>query len=186
MLVGIDEVGRGCWAGPLVAAAVALPEVTIRGLKDSKLLNRQQRQRLDTIIRVRALAIGVGWVSPQEIDSLGLSEATAQAMRRALEQITVAYTRIIIDGNVNYLRDNQLSSAVVQADRTVAAVSAASIIAKVARDTYMIDIAQDYPNYAFESHVGYGTKLHRTRLQQYGICNLHRRSFKPIQALEAS
>ena len=181
--VGIDEVGRGCWAGPLVAGAVILA-TPIAGLKDSKKLSAKRRSELAVLIYAHAAAVGIGWVWPHEIDELGLTKSVALAMRRAVEQITSSYDEVIIDGNINYLPDIPGTVAVIKADDTVAVVSAASIAAKVARDRYMIDIAAaEYPLYGFERHVGYGTTLHVAALQQYGSCALHRMSYKPIKAL---
>jgi len=180
--VGIDEVGRGCWAGPLVAGAVVLKSPIV-GLADSKLLSRGARERLAAEIYQQAPATGVGWVTAAEIDHLGLTAAVRLAMQRALQQITGEYEQIIIDGNFNFLAENPLAQAVVKADATIPAVSAASIIAKVARDNYMAAVAADYADYGFDQHVGYGTALHLERLKLHGVSDLHRRSFKPIQAL---
>ncbi|HTB49132.1 MAG TPA: ribonuclease HII [Verrucomicrobiae bacterium] len=182
MIVGIDEVGRGCWAGPVVAGAVILGQ-PIAGLTDSKRLTKKQRERLAVIIQAKALAVGLGWASPSEVDSLGLTAAVALAMRRALEELAASYDEIIIDGNFNFLPDNPKARAVVKADASVPAVSAASIAAKVARDNFMARIAAKYPEYGFEQHVGYGTALHLQKLKLHGITELHRRSYKPIQAL---
>src|SRR3546814_617251 len=135
-MIGIDEVGRGCWAGPLVAGAVLLKR-PIPGLKDSKKLTKSERQRLAAIIQEEALAIGLGWVWPQVIDSGGISAAVKQAMSEALTAITADHDQIIVDGDINYLADNPKAQALVRADDTIPAVSAASIIAKVARDNYM-------------------------------------------------
>ena len=181
MIVGVDEVGRGCWAGPVVAGAVAL-RAPIPGLKDSKKLSKKQRERLDAEIRVEALAFGVGWVTALEVDQVGLTEAVRLAMQRALAQIDVAYDELIVDGNHNFFPENPKSRALIAADNLVPEVSAASIIAKVARDRFMADMSASYPGYAFERHVGYGTAAHQAALQQLGVCTLHRRSFKPIQA----
>jgi ribonuclease HII len=180
--VGIDEVGRGCWAGPVVAGAVIL-KWSIPGLKDSKKLTKGQREAFASEIHGRAEAIGLGWVSPAEVDEIGLTAAVRVAMRRALEQVTADYDEIIIDGNYNFFPENPKAMAVIKADDTVPAVSAASIVAKVARDNYMAEIAADYPDYGFPSHVGYGTALHLERLRLHGISELHRLSFKPVQAL---
>jgi ribonuclease HII len=180
--VGIDEVGRGCWAGPVVAGAVILSE-PIAGLKDSKLLSKRQREKLTVEIELMATSIGIGWVSPEELDEVGLSAAVKQAMQRALDQINMTYDSIIIDGNYNFLPENPKSKAIIKADATVPAVSAASIIAKVARDNYMAKAALKYPDYSFEKHVGYGTALHLEKLKLHGVCDLHRRSFKPIKLL---
>lgn len=181
MIVGVDEVGRGCWAGPVVAGAVVLGE-PIKGLKDSKLLTKKQRERLDAEIRVSALAYGLGWVSAEEIDQVGLTEAVRLAMERALACISIEYDQLIIDGNYNFFPDNPKSLAQVGADNNVPAVSAASIIAKVARDRYMAEAARKFPGYGFEKHVGYGTAEHQLALESNGLTELHRRCFKPIQA----
>jgi ribonuclease HII len=180
--VGIDEVGRGCWAGPVVAGAVILDE-PISGLKDSKKLSKKQRARLASEIHVSALAVGIGWVQPAEVDEIGLSAAVGLAMQRALKQILVGYDEIIIDGNFNFLPDNPKAKAIIKADTSVPAVSAASIVAKVARDNFMAEISAKYPGYGFEKHVGYGTALHLEKLKLHGVSDLHRRSFKPVQAL---
>ena len=181
MIAGIDEVGRGCWAGPVVAGAVILAE-PIPGLKDSKKLTRLQREKLDAEIRVAAVSFGIGWVPAQEIDKLGLTEAVRLAMQRALAQIDAVYDELIIDGNYNFFPTLTNSRALVGADNLVPEVSAASIIAKVARDHYMAEMSASFPGYAFERHVGYGTLAHRTAVHDLGLCELHRRSFKPIQA----
>ena len=180
--VGIDEVGRGCWAGPLVAGAVILGK-PIDGLKDSKKLSKIRRQKLSDEIKEKAEAIGLGWVQPTEIDEIGLTEAVKLAMRRALDEIKIKYDEIIIDGNINFFSDNPKAKAVIKADDTVSAVSAASIVAKVARDDHMREAAKKYPDYGFESHVGYGTALHIERLKLHGVSDLHRLSYKPVAAL---
>ncbi len=180
--VGIDEVGRGSWAGPLVVAAVVLDR-RIRGLKDSKLLTKQQRTVLAARIHERATAIGMGWIAAPDVDRLGLTKATQIAAAEALAQIDCAYDDVVIDGNYNYLAGNPFARALIKADATVPAVSAASIVAKVARDAYMSEVAKQYPLYKFEQHVGYGTRLHRELLALHGACALHRLSYKPLQAL---
>ena len=138
---------------------------------------------LDAEIRVQALAFGIGWVTPKEVDEWGLTLAVKTAMERALAQISMAYDEIIIDGSLNFLQENSKATALIKADDAVPAVSAASIIAKVARDTYMAKISKEYPGYGFESHVGYGTAVHMQALKTLGVCDLHRRSYKPIQAI---
>lgn len=183
--IGIDEVGRGCWAGPLVAGAVALSG-SIQGLKDSKVLSKTQRERLDTEIRSSALLYGLGLATVDEIDNLGLTKATTLAMSRALQQLAHSLTKeepvdIVIDGNINYLKNHPGSRCLVGGDKLLPSISAASIIAKVYRDTYMaVKAHKNYPYYGFDRHVGYGTVAHRRALEVYGICELHRRSFKPV------
>lgn len=181
MIVGIDEVGRGCWAGPVVAGAVLL-DLPIVGLRDSKKLSKQQRERLDAQIRVSAKAFGLGWVQAEELDEIGLSAAVELAMRRALTCITADFDQIIVDGNYNFLSYDPRAIALIKADDSVPAVSAASIIAKVARDRYMRDMHTKFPGYAFDHHVGYGTAAHAAALESLGPCSLHRHSFKPVQA----
>lgn len=181
IIVGVDEVGRGCWAGPLVAGAVALRGV-IPGLADSKKLSAKRRQSLNTLIYQQA-DCGLGWVTPSEVDQLGLTAAVRAAMERAVAALSQRYDEIIIDGNYNFLAQLPGTRALIKADDTVPAVSAASIIAKVARDTFMTEQAALFPAYGFEKHVGYGTSLHIAALQQYGPCKIHRMSYKPIRAL---
>jgi ribonuclease HII len=183
--VGIDEVGRGCWAGPLVAGAVILSS-PIAGLKDSKKLTKAQREKLAAEIQVQALAIGLGWVNPDEIDALGLTESVRLAMTRAVQEITDTFDEIIIDGNINYFPGDPRARALIKADDSVPAVSAASIIAKVARDAFMTHAALDFPGYGFEAHAGYGTASHLAALQTHGICKLHRISYKPVRAVMRS
>lgn len=188
--VGIDEVGRGCWAGPLVAAAVVLDE-PVAGLRDSKKLSKKRRSELNTQIMHAAKAYGVGWVFPDEIDRLGLSKSVQLAMLRAMKQLHQTYqqySEIIIDGNINYFKNVQglaadTVRAVIRADDSYDSVSAASIIAKVARDTYMVEQSQLYPQYGFGQHVGYGTAAHRVALHTYGVCKIHRISYAPIRKL---
>ena len=181
MSVGIDEVGRGSLAGPLVAGAVALA-CPIDGLRDSKLLPRLERERLAALIHATAHSVGLGWVTAAEVDELGLTNAVRLAMRRALLEIKHVVDEIIIDGNYNFLADMPQARAIIKADQTVAAVSAASIVAKVARDAWMAaEAATRYPAYGFERHVGYCTPAHLAALQAHGPCAIHRRSFEPIR-----
>lgn len=179
MIVGIDEVGRGCWAGPLVACAAIL-KTEIVGLTDSKLLSGKQRQYYFDLLASQSL-YGLGWVFPVELDDIGLTEAVRRAMRRAYDALAIDTQEIIIDGNINYLSELRNSHAVIKADLLHPAVSAASIIAKVTRDTYMREQSIHYPAYGFEKHVGYGTKQHVAALQTLGITSMHRKSFKPIR-----
>lgn len=181
VVVGIDEVGRGCWAGPLVAAAVILDQ-SIDGLNDSKLLSKNHRGQLAEQI-YKYGTVGLGWVEAKDVDILGLTESVRRAMQRALESIEDKYDQIIIDGNINFLADDKRAVAIVKADVKVPAVSAASIIAKVSRDAYMKSAAAVYPVYGFERHVGYGTKMHYEMLKLHGACKLHRHSYKPLKTL---
>ncbi|MBI3889482.1 ribonuclease HII [Candidatus Saccharibacteria bacterium] len=184
MILGIDEVGRGPWAGPLVIGAVVLGGAQIDGLTDSKKLSKKRRDELDVLIREQAAAYGLGWVSATEIDEIGLSAALRLATRRAVEQVTVAYHEIIIDGTINFLADTNKGEYVTtmkKADLLIPSVSAASIIAKVARDTYMVAQDELYEGYKFASHVGYGTAVHRAAIEKYGVTPLHRLSFAPLQ-----
>lgn len=183
MILGIDEVGRGPWAGPLVVGAVILGDNKIEGLTDSKKLSKRKREELDKVIRNRAVAFGLGWVSASEIDEVGLSKALKLATIRAVEQITAPYHEIIIDGTVNFLNDTnkgQYVTTMKKADLLISSVSAASVVAKVARDHYMSEQDSLYPGYGFESHVGYGTLAHRLAIEELGVTPLHRLSFAPL------
>jgi ribonuclease HII len=182
VIVGIDEVGRGCWAGPVTAAAVVLDK-KIHGLKDSKLLTKTQRGSLSLKIHEKALAVGIGWASHEVVNEKGLTEAVRQAMAQALEQIQIDYDQVIIDGHFNFFKDNPKSTALVKADNSVPAVSAASIVAKVARDNHMAEMASQYPDYGFEKHVGYGTPQHRASLALHGVSAIHRITYKPVADL---
>ncbi len=189
MILGIDEVGRGPWAGPLVVGAVVLGGATIEGLTDSKKLSKKRRQELDIVIRDQASGYGLGWVTAEEIDQIGLSAALNLATRRAVEQIQAPYHEIIIDGTINFLRDTAKGRYVTtlkKADLLVPSVSAASIIAKVARDDYMATQDQLYPGYGFSNHVGYGTAAHIAAINQLGVTPLHRLSFAPLAKYRAS
>jgi ribonuclease HII len=185
-LIGIDEVGRGCWAGPLVAAAVEFDDdVEIVGLTDSKKLTAKRRAFLIHEIQAKAINIGVGWVFPKEINVLGLTETVRLAMQKAIDQINLNGQQVVIDGNYNYLPHIQNSTAVVKADGSLQAASAASVIAKVLRDEYMAQLALKYPDYGFEKHVGYGTLVHRQALEKYGVLTVHRLQYKPIKKILA-
>ena len=186
-LLGIDEVGRGPWAGPLVVGACVLRE-PIEGLNDSKKLAAKRREALAAEIHEKAYC-GLGWVSAAELDELGLSAALRKACREAVKAIQAQkpeFNEIIIDGTINFLSDTPLGkyvSVLPKADALVPEVSAASIIAKVARDNYMIELAERFPEYGFEKHVGYGTALHRAALEKHGPCEEHRQSFRPVAEL---
>ena len=190
MILGIDEVGRGPWAGPLVVGAVILGGAEIDGLDDSKKLTKKRREALDVEIREKAAAWALGWVSAQELDDIGMSEALRLATRRAVEQIqaqcrqqNLAFSEIIIDGKVNFLRGTALEKFAMtmpKADGLIPSVSAASIVAKVARDQFMAEQAAVYPGYGFASNAGYGVAKHRAAIERLGVTPLHRLSFAPL------
>lgn len=184
-ILGIDEVGRGPWAGPMVVGACILGDKKIDGLDDSKKLSAKKREKLAYEIKEKAMASATGWVTSTEIDELGLSKALKIAAERAVKKINEQfpdneiYDQIIIDGTVKLIDDPRVTT-LPKADGLISAVSAASIIAKVARDMYMIKLGEKYPQYGFEKHMGYGTSLHQEALQKNGPCVEHRKSFKPV------
>lgn len=191
MILGIDEVGRGPWAGPLVVGAVILGGADIEGLNDSKKLTKKRREALDEVIREQAAAWALGWVSAGELDDVGMSQALRLATRRAVKQIqsqckekNLAFDEIIIDGTVNFLADTALEryvTVMAKADGLIPSVSAASIIAKVARDQFMTEQDVIYPGYGFASNAGYGVAKHRAAIERLGVTPLHRLSFAPLQ-----
>lgn len=183
-IVGIDEVGRGCWAGPLLVVAARARKILPKGLADSKKLSKAQRERLFEDIK-DACDLGEGWVQPEEIDQIGLARAMKLGVARALMALGVApEDEMIMDGLINYCPEEFTQvQTIARADVSQPIVSAASIYAKVTRDQHMARIAPLYPHYQFEKHVGYGTKLHYEMLKLHGICAIHRLSYKPIQAL---
>jgi len=183
MILGIDEVGRGPWAGPLVVGAVVLGDAAIEGLTDSKKLSAKRRDQLDVLIREQSSGWGLGWVHADELDTLGLAESLRVATIRAVEAVHTPYNEIIIDGTINFLKETSKGKYVTtlaKADLLIPSVSAASIIAKVARDAFMAEQVTQYPGYGFEKHVGYGTAFHRNAIDTLGITPLHRTSFAPI------
>ena len=186
-IAGIDEAGRGPLAGPVVAAAVILrPGRAPAGLDDSKKLSAAARERLEGEILAGALAYSVAWADRAEIDALNILRATMLAMRRAIIGLAVRPAAVQVDGNrLPNLCFNAYQidgSAIVGGDATVAAISAASILAKTARDRMMVEMDRLYPHYAFAQHKGYGTEMHRDRLRKHGPCAEHRRSFAPVRA----
>jgi ribonuclease HII len=190
-IAGVDEAGRGPLAGPVVAAAVILrPGRPIAGVADSKVLSAETRTRLSGAIRRRALCFGIGWADPAEIDALNILHATFLAMRRAVLAMNLCPHRLLVDGNrlprLEGLGLSITARAIVRGDATEPAISAASILAKTARDQYMDHMDTVYPQYAFASHKGYATAQHRRLLAEYGPCPLHRRSFAPVEAWSAA
>jgi ribonuclease HII len=184
-VAGLDEAGRGAWAGPVVAAAVILPcgdgtRATLAGVRDSKLLSPTARERLAARIFDVALAVGVGCGEQQEIDALGIVPATRLAMQRALVSLSVAPEALVIDAlrlpGVDLPQD-----AFPYADARSLSVAAASIIAKVSRDRWMVEVAEvDFPGYGFAQHKGYGTRQHQAALNHLGVCPIHRLTFRPV------
>lgn len=187
MVLGIDEVGRGPWAGPLVVSATILNK-PVDGLNDSKLLTKRRRESLEQTI-IDNSNYGLGWVASSEIDQIGLSKALKLATARAVRQIKVPYHEIVIDGTVNFLAGTPLEQYVTtlkKADQLISSVSAASILAKVARDRYMTEIAEYYPEYGFQNNSGYGVKKHREAIERFGITPEHRLSITPLQRFRNS
>ena len=183
MILGIDEAGRGPWAGPLVVGAAILGGVQIEGLTDSKKLTKKRREELYEIIKEQAVACATGWVSSAELDEIGMSQALKLATRRAVEQIKMPYSEIIIDGTVNFLADTgkgKYVQTMKKADLLIPSVSAASILAKVERDRYMAEQDIVYPGYGFGGHAGYGVAKHREAIEKLGVTPLHRLSFAPL------
>ena len=183
IVAGVDEAGRGPLAGPVVAAAVVLdPQNPIEGLADSKKISEKKRAELFEKIKSQSLAWAVGRAEVDEIDELNILHATMLAMTRAVDALTMQPEKVLVDGNRCPRWDYQ-SEAIVGGDATVAAISAASIIAKVTRDNEMLTLAQDYPQYGLEKHKGYPTKAHLSALAEYGVSPIHRRSFAPVKKL---
>lgn len=186
LIAGVDEVGRGPLAGSVVAAAVILnPKKRLTGLLDSKLLDESERQRLDILIRKHALAFCIAEASVEEIDDINILHASMLAMKRALEGLSLRPHLALIDGN--RCPDIDIpSQAIVKGDQRVQSISAASIIAKVARDRMMVELHADHPEFGFDRHKGYPTPQHRRAIAEHGVTRFHRQSFAPVrQALLA-
>ena len=177
VICGVDEAGRGPLAGPVCAAAVILPKhLEIPGLTDSKKLTDKKRRELFPLIQEQAVAYGIGLASQEEIDEINILQATFLAMERALSELDVRPDMVLFDGNRE--RDFGVPvQTVIKGDSLSANIAAASILAKVTRDNLMMELAQQYPQYGFEIHKGYGTKAHYEALRQYGASPIHRRSF---------
>jgi len=183
LVCGVDEAGRGPLAGPVYAAAVILdPAAQISGLADSKVLSPSRRAILAEQIRQRARAWTIAWASVAEIDRLNILQASLLAMQRAIEQLAVVPTEVLVDGNrcpaIAYP-----ARAIVRGDSTVAAISAASILAKTARDDEMLRLHQRFPAYGLDKHKGYPTRAHLAALERHGVSEIHRRSFAPVRRL---
>jgi ribonuclease HII len=183
MIVGVDEVGRGCWAGPVCVGAVVAHD-DLRGLvDDSKKLSAAQRQVIAQLVKEQT-TVAVGWASPAFIDAHGLTAALKHAALQALAQIPGVVTEILLDGNSNYVGDKRVRT-IIGGDSVEPSIAAASIVAKVARDSYMqvMSAQRRFARYGFDTHVGYGTALHRAALAEIGPSELHRMSWAPLKAM---
>jgi ribonuclease HII len=182
LTAGVDEAGRGPLAGPVVAAAVILDDAKrIRGLADSKVLTPLQREKLYDQIRDKALCCSIGEASVEEIDTLNILHATMLAMKRAVEGLRLKPARVLVDGN-RLPRIEVYSEAIVGGDAKIKAISAASILAKVYRDRLLEQLHDEFPQYGFSSHKGYGTPEHLEALRMHGACKYHRKFFSPVAA----
>ncbi|MBR5497569.1 MAG: ribonuclease HII [Clostridia bacterium] len=177
VICGVDEAGRGPLAGPVYAAAVILPDgLEELGINDSKKMSEKKREQLFDIVTENAIAYGVGFATEKEIDEINILNATYLAMRRAVEAMGVKPDMVFVDGNRKPSTGYE-EITIVKGDAKSISIAAASILAKVSRDRYMRELAEKYPEYEFERHKGYGTKLHYEKIEQYGILPDHRRSF---------
>lgn len=187
-IAGLDEAGRGAWAGPVVAGAVILPldrfdlAHALRGVNDSKQLTPAGREALLPVIVETALAVGLGHATQDEIDALGIVPATRRAMQRALDALTVAPDALLVDGRA-LLASALPCLALVRGDQQSLSIAAASIVAKVTRDRFMDSLDEVFPQYGFRQHKGYGTPLHQGALRHFGPCAAHRLTFAPLRAL---
>jgi ribonuclease HII len=186
-VAGLDEAGRGAWAGPVVAAVVILPLAepagleVLTGLRDSKKLGQHRREQFFELIQKAASAVAVGMASPAMVDEINVVQATRYAMQQALAQLEITPDYLLLD----HLRLPEVDlpqDAFPRADNSSLTVAAASVIAKVSRDRLMVELNHEYPGYAFDRHKGYGTEIHRTALATLGPCALHRLSYKPLKA----
>ncbi len=183
IMAGVDEVGRGPLAGPVIAAAVILnPESPIQGLMDSKKISEKKRNILAIEIREKALAWAIGRAEHDEIDSINILQASLLAMKRAVESLSIEPELVLVDG-VHCPDIICKVEAIIKGDSKIPAISAASIIAKVARDNEMIALDSQYPGYGFSRHKGYPTKMHITALKELGVSSIHRKSFAPVKQL---
>ncbi len=180
IVVGLDEVGRGCLAGPVVAAAVVLePGVVIEGVTDSKRLSAAAREALAPIIHKRAFGVGLGAASAEEIDRVNILQATWLAMGRALDALECTPDFLLVDGKLRYPSSTP-QRTLIGGDARSLSIACASIVAKVARDRSMVEWAERFPGYGFERHKGYGTAAHRAAIRALGPCLLHRRGFRGV------
>lgn len=180
-VAGVDEAGRGSWAGPIIAAGVILdPKVKIKGIKDSKILRKPDREELFGQITESAIAWAIGAIPETEIDQIGIQKANILAMQEALKKLSRQPDYLLVDAfNLNY---QQLPIfAIIKGDYKIKSIAAASIIAKVVRDKIMDELDEVYPQYGFKHHKGYGTNHHFQMINEFGICDIHRKSFSPIK-----
>lgn len=187
LIAGLDEAGRGAWCGPVAAAAVILPPDesllnTLKGVRDSKLMSAKQRETWADVIRRTAVAWRVGMADHEEIDRLGIVPATRLAMQRAIQGLHPQPRHLLIDA-VRLPAVPIPQQSMIKGDQRSLSIAAASILAKTARDALLVELADTWPQYGFERHKGYGTRLHQRKLAEYGPCPLHRQSFAPIKAL---
>jgi ribonuclease HII len=183
LIAGVDEAGRGCLAGNVFAAAVILnPDFPIVGLADSKVLSANKREFLSEQIKKYALSWSIAQASVDEIDDINILQASLLAMKRAIEGLHIQPNEVLIDGN-QLPKLTIPARAIIQGDKIVQEISAASILAKVARDASMDECAKIYPQFSFAKHKGYGTKLHCQEIEQFGILDIHRKSFNPVRTL---
>lgn len=187
LVAGLDEAGRGAWAGPVAAGAVILPaepEILsrLKGVRDSKLMSAAQRAAWEGEIKACALSWAVGLAGNDEIDTLGIVPATRLAMHRALTQLVPQPVHLLLDA-VRLSEVNLTQTVLIKGDRRVLSIAAASVLAKTTRDAWMIKIEENYHGYGFDRHKGYGTRQHQSALDELGICPLHRRSFAPVKKL---
>ncbi len=183
LIAGVDEAGRGCLAGPVVAASVVLPgDLEIQGIGDSKTLSVCTRERLFKEIKRHSLAVGIGIVGPEEIDRINIYNATVEAMVLSLRRLRVVPDLVVVDALKLPVRENQLS--LIKADSRSAVVAAASVVAKVVRDRIMKAIHRRYPQYGFDRNKGYATREHLKSLDRFGPCPVHRRSFGPVSQMQ--
>jgi ribonuclease HII len=187
LVAGLDEAGRGAWAGPVSAAAVILPPDTniskqLEGVRDSKQMTALQREHRAGQIKSHAAAWAVGFASPQEIDTIGIVPATRLAMVRALAQLALLPQHLLIDALL--LPEIDISqTAIIRGDSASLSIAAASVLAKTARDAFMVSMDESHPGYTFACHKGYGTRQHQAALAELGACEIHRKSFAPIRRL---
>ena len=177
MIAGVDEVGRGCLAGPVIAASVILKR-PIKGLMDSKRLSSKKREDLSQII-IENSVFAIGAADSHEIDQINILQASLLAMQRSLEKLDMQPKKVLVDGNHIFETSTEIE-AIVGGDNLIPSISAASIVAKVFRDRLMMAYSKEFPNYGFDKHKGYPTKLHKEMLKKYGLTRIHRRTFKGI------